>query len=144
MSNQLLSPEKFAHHVLLLFYPFRDEKDLLSSFPPMFQNKLQKEQFQDVINIKKIKFEPYGDLVDQAFVKFNENLISNQDPHGKIQNDEKPEVEYPNESDLEEGETNKTFALPNFMSQILPDNEIAEVINSLNSKQRETFNVVHT
>ena len=30
------------------------------------------------------------------------------------------------------------------MSQILPDNEIADSINSLNSKQRETFNAVHT
>ena len=30
------------------------------------------------------------------------------------------------------------------MSQILPDNEIAEGKNSLNSKLREVFNVVHT
>ena len=29
------------------------------------------------------------------------------------------------------------------MPQMLPDNEIAEGINSLNSKQREIFNVVH-
>ena len=41
VSNKFLSPEKFAHHVLLLFYPFRDEKELLSSFPPLYQNKLQ-------------------------------------------------------------------------------------------------------
>ena len=26
--NKILLPEKFAHHVLLLFYPFRDEKEL--------------------------------------------------------------------------------------------------------------------
>ena len=30
------------------------------------------------------------------------------------------------------------------MLQILPDNEIVEGINSLNSKQREIFNMVHT
>ena len=39
--NKLLSPEKIAHPVLLLFYPFRDEKDLLSGLPPMYQNKVQ-------------------------------------------------------------------------------------------------------
>ena len=39
-SNKILSPEKFAHHVLLLFDLIRDEKDLLSGFPPMYQNKL--------------------------------------------------------------------------------------------------------
>ena len=30
------------------------------------------------------------------------------------------------------------------MQQVLPDDEIAKGINSLNSKQRELFNVVHT
>ena len=39
--NKLLSPEKIAYPVLLLFYPFRDEKDLLSGLPPMYQNKVQ-------------------------------------------------------------------------------------------------------
>ena len=42
--NKLSSPEIFAHHVLLLYYPFRDVKDLLSGFPLMYQNKLQEEQ----------------------------------------------------------------------------------------------------
>ena len=41
-------------------------------------------------------------------------------------------------------ETHKTSAIPNFMPQVLPDDEIAKGINSLNSKQREVFNVVHT
>ena len=42
--SQLLSPEKFAHHVKLLFVPFRDEKQSLSSFPPLYQNKLQEKR----------------------------------------------------------------------------------------------------
>ena len=39
-SNKLLSPEKSAHHVMLLFFPFGDEKQLLSSCTPLYQNKL--------------------------------------------------------------------------------------------------------
>ena len=42
--NKLLSPEKFAHHVMLLFFPFRDEKQLLSGCPPLYQNKLQEQE----------------------------------------------------------------------------------------------------
>ena len=38
--NKLLSPERFAHHSLLLFYPFRDRNEF---FPPIYQNKLQEE-----------------------------------------------------------------------------------------------------
>ena len=30
----------------------------------MYQNKMQEEQVQDVLNVNKVKFEAYGDLVD--------------------------------------------------------------------------------
>ena len=79
MPNKLLSPEKFAHHAMLLFFPFRDEKQLLLCCPPLFQNKLQEKGVQDVVNRNKIKLEPYGDLVDLAFFQFNENSVNNQD-----------------------------------------------------------------
>ena len=67
--NKLLSPEKFTHHVLLLFCLFRDEKELLSGFSPKYQNKLQEEGIQDVVNIKKMKTKPYGDLVDHDLMR---------------------------------------------------------------------------
>ena len=60
----------------------------------MYQNKLQEEGVQDVVHINKMKFELYGDLVDQAFSQFNENLINNQDPHSQIENDETLGAEY--------------------------------------------------
>ena len=47
----------------------------------MYQNKLQQQGVQDILNINKIKFEPHGDLVDQADLRLNETLINNQDPH---------------------------------------------------------------
>ena len=62
----------------------------------MYQSKLQQQGVQGVINRNKIKFEPYDDLIDQAFSQFNENLINNQDPHSQA--DEMPEAEYPNEN----------------------------------------------
>ena len=104
---------------MLLFFQFRDEKQLLSGFLPLYQNKLQEQGVQDVVNSSKTKFEPYGDSVDQVFSQFNENSINNQDPHSQIENYETPEVEYPNGNDSEETETNKTSATPNFMSQVL-------------------------
>ena len=47
-------------------------------------------------------------------------------------------------NDSEDTETNKTYAIFNFMPQILADNEIVQSINSLYSKLREVFNMVHT
>ena len=89
-----------------------------------------------------MKFESYGDSVDQNFSQFNENLIKNQEPQSQIEKDETTVAEYPNESDREEVQTNRTTALPDFLPQILLDDKIAQGINSLNSRQREVFNTV--
>ena len=70
-------------------------------------------------------------------------MINNLDPHSQNENDETTGIKYSNKSFSEEGETNKIFVLLNFMPQILPDDNIAEGINSLNLKQREVFNVIH-
>ena len=91
--NKLLPPDKFAHHMLLLFYPFRDEKELLPGFPPLYQNQLQQQRVQNIVNKNKLKFGPYGDLVDQVYSKFNETFIDNQDPHSQTENDETPEAD---------------------------------------------------
>lgn len=41
--NKYLSSEKFAHDVLLLSFPFRDEKQLLSDCSALYQNKIQEQ-----------------------------------------------------------------------------------------------------
>ena len=89
--NKVLFPENFTYHMLLLFYPFRDENELLSSFPPMYQKKI------DFANINKIKFESCRDLIDKAFSQFYETLINNQDPRSHTENHESPGAEHPKE-----------------------------------------------
>ena len=44
---------------------------------------------------------------------------------------------------LQKTQTSKTFAIPNFLPKILPDDEIVEVMNLLNSKQKEILIAVH-
>ena len=90
-----------------------------------------------------MKFGIYGDLVNQAFSQFNESLINSQDEDSLIEN-EISGAEYANENDSEKRETSNFFAIPNFIPQILPDDEVAEGINSLNSEQKKVFHVVHT
>ena len=50
------------------------------------KKKLQEKEAQDVGNINKIKFEPSGNLVDQAFMQFNDNLVRNEDLENQIRN----------------------------------------------------------
>ena len=90
------------------------------------------------------KFESYGDKVDQAFSLFHRNSISNQNTHRQIENDETPGTKNSDENESGDTEKSKTSAITNFIPKILPDDEIAEGINSLKSKQRKVFNVVFT
>ena len=96
---------------------------MLSGFPPLHQNKLQEQGVQDVVNANKIKFEPYGGLVDEAYSKFNEILLNNQDPQSQFENDEILEAEYSNGSYSDDREINEAPANTNFMPKILPDND---------------------
>ena len=54
-------------------------------------------------------------MVDQDFSQLNENAINNQDPHSHIETDETTGVEYPNDNDSEEKETNRTSVILNLM-----------------------------
>ena len=59
MSQSQMNPSISRAKLMHLFYPFREEKELSSDFPLMYQIKLPEERGQDVANINKIKFEPF-------------------------------------------------------------------------------------
>ena len=82
--NNSLYPGKYAHHLLILFYQFWDEKDLLSGCLSLYQNKLLEPGVQTVANSNKIKFEPFGNLVDDSYSRYNANMLDNQDPLVKL------------------------------------------------------------
>ena len=51
----------------------------------------------------------------KLILNFNETSIRNQDPDSQTENDGTLGAEYPNENDSEDRETNKTFAISNFI-----------------------------
>lgn len=75
--------ERFVH-LLTFTYSFRNENELLSGTPPLYQNKLLEIDAQGIVNNNKVKFEPYGDLVDESYTRYNEDLINSQDLYGQI------------------------------------------------------------
>ena len=57
---------------------------MLSDFPTMHQNKMREEGAQDIVNVNKTKFGLYGDLVDQAFLQYNESFKTHRAKLKKI------------------------------------------------------------
>ena len=74
-------------------------KKNFSGFSPTYQNKMQEEGAQNIVNINKIKFEPCCDFADQGFLQHNENLIKTQEPVNQIKNDETTWANNPNQND---------------------------------------------
>ena len=49
---------------------------------------LSKQGVQVIVNINKINFESYDDLIDYNFPQFNEALNNNEDPPSQRKNNE--------------------------------------------------------
>ena len=70
-------------------------------------------------------------------------LINKKNSHSQSENGKTRGSKYPSQTDSEVTKTHKISEIPCSMPKILPDDEIAEGIYSLISKQRELFNVVN-
>ena len=86
--NKETSPEKYAHHMLFMHYPFRDEKELLSGNPPTYVNKLSEPGIIEVVNQSYSLVEPFATIVDEAFLRISCDIASNMDPYGQRENAE--------------------------------------------------------
>ena len=109
----------------------------------MYQNRLLGPGVQNVVNRNKIKFEPYSNLADEAYSRYNAKMLESQDPFTQIENDETGEAVCSDDQDDENTDSNINSAVPIFMPRIMVVDEILKSINFLNSKQRDVFNIVH-
>ena len=104
-----------------------------------------------VIDNNKIKFEPFGNLVETVLSNLRSNLTLNQDSYAQQENDEVETLidtanallseDADDDTVLFDDNTNAIPSLPVFPT-ILPDDEINKMICSLNFKQRQIFDVI--
>ena len=81
-------PEQYAHHLLFLFYPFRDESDLLSEYDGTYTSKLIEQHVLEVVNRNKLIIEPHGGIVDSAFSIYKIDHPHNMDSFAQQENEE--------------------------------------------------------
>ena len=79
-------PEKYAHHLLLLFYPFRDEEFDLK-VDGSYSTKLLEPLVMDVVNKNKLIFERSAELVENALKTYREDLALNFDAYAQQENE---------------------------------------------------------
>ena len=136
-------PEKYANHLLFIFYLFRSESELLG-VNKIYQEQLRDEQTLSVINTNRLRFEPYADLVDEAYTNWNAELVSNQEAYGQIENFETDGASYNEHLTCIGNNENRSisnFSFGSFLPQILTYDEVAENIKSVSKKQKDDFNI---
>eukprot|EP00111_Clytia_hemisphaerica_P012052 TCONS_00035416-protein len=140
--NKNKHPEKFSHHILMLFYPFRSEENDLK-LDGSYVLKLNLDEVNAVLNENKQIFEPDGHLVDLVLQNYRNDLMHNQDAFTQQENDEVQDLmsnSSDSENDDESHDIEENFApFTQTVHGLQTDDQINSHIRSLNSKQRDIF-----
>ena len=141
--NKNLHPEKYAHHLLMCYYPFRSEEELKLG---TYTEKLLQPGVLEIVNENKMLVEPFGELVDQAL----QNLVidssqHNLDPFAQQENEEVEEnMDIAGVSDDEEQEVHSDSSYSVIAQRmVVSDDELFHDIRSLNFMQRHYFDKIY-
>ena len=74
--------ESYVHHLLHLFYPFRNETELEFIMPPIYTNKLAEPDITDISNRNRSM------VVDKASLHYKKSVFSNSEHFRQGENEE--------------------------------------------------------
>lgn len=98
--NKTKEPEKYFHHLLMLYYPWRNEANLMAS-DSTYASKFYEPHVQQTVDINRSLFEPDADAVSEALESLRNNqgnvihsfdpINENSDLQMDVQEDSMPE-----------------------------------------------------
>ena len=83
--NQHTHTEEYEHHLLFMYFPFRNENEL--KLNNSYAEKLNSSNVLEIMNLNHIKVEPYVLLVENASERLSRNQNVNIDSFGQQEND---------------------------------------------------------
>ena len=150
-------PEKFYHHLLMLYFPWRKESDLLAD-DQLYSTKFGESEVFSKVETNRRTFEPNAEAIDIALQMVSENRVrdlqsydpindqENEDLLSEAMNsiDDECHVDLPEEVISLPPETRQTFpGIATFnQPSAISDDELRDAVRSLNEKQRITYDVV--
>lgn len=75
--NKTKEPEKVFHHLLVLFFPWRDEVPDLTGTYQTYASKFFENDVQRILNINRAKFEQNANAVSEALELLRTNELGN-------------------------------------------------------------------
>ena len=161
--NKRKESEKFFHHLLMLYFPWRDELADLIGSDQTYASKFYENNVQTVVDSNRAKFEQNADVVSEALEFLRNNGLGNLHSYDSLNDQENADMQCHLEGDvpldesfhaqLPEHLAQSFFAHSNQSSNAIvayshpsdiSDDLLRESVRSLNSKQRHAFNTVLT
>jgi len=158
--NKIKEPENYFHHLLMLYFPWREEKSLLGK-EQTYASKFYEPAVQSVVESNRAIFEPNADAVSEALESLRNNqgnIIQsydsmndqeNADLHADMPDDSIPEESFNEQhpSHLSSGtESHHQSTLPTITVQNQPadvsDDFLRQSVRSLNKTQRYAYDTV--
>ena len=160
--NKTKEPERYFHHLLMLYYPWRNESELMAA-DQSYTSKFYEPNVQDVVESNRSVFEPDADAVTEALENLRNNqgnIIYSFDPINDQENsdlqietqnlqDTLPEESFNEQSpsDLHVGSSSDSS--PQVSQAISTYTQLTEIsddmlrnnVRSLNEKQRSAYNI---
>ena len=130
-------------------YPYRDGNYL--KFNNSYIDKLNQPNVLEIINLNRMKVEPYTTLVEDALERLATHQEANIDPFGQYENDEVNDRlnEELQNLDIDESFRDEMiyadigFGCNRSTLPVFQDSIISENICTLNPKQRQVFEIIH-
>ena len=98
--NKTKEPEKFFHHLLMLYFPWRDEVADLTGTDQTYASKLLESNVQHILNINRAKFEQNADPVSEALELFRTNQLGNLHSYDSINDQENADMHCDRKTDV--------------------------------------------
>ncbi|CAB4001280.1 Hypothetical predicted protein [Paramuricea clavata] len=151
--NKRKEPEKYFHHLLMLYFPWRNEQELFDE-DQTYISKFYEPDVQEVVQRNKEIFEPDGDAINEALESlrnfdgvptYSYDPINDQENEDLRQSlpDDSDETESFNESLPQHLASNPESVQPSsgISSYNQPleisDDDLRKTVRSLNNKQRQ-------
>ena len=130
--------EEYAHHMLFMFFPFRNKSDLKATVSRTYSEKLLEPTVTEIVNKNRKTCEPLAYAVDEAFIDFVANPRG-MDPQAEQENEDVRDEIIANAtiSDETDNNNNETFCGTKVttLTPLISDEALGEKIRPLNRLQ---------
>ena len=154
-------PEKYFHHVLMLYFPWREESDLIGP-EGTYASKLHDPLVRQTVNRNQTSFEPYREAVEEVLEYIQDNPQyslygerfdafaeqENCEIHEELLNPTSDNHSHMNDDEilpeLSSGQNAQTTfpVLSSFQPSQIDDDSLRSLVKSLNKNQRDAYEIV--